>query len=92
MKVQLESLVMQMHLKGILYEEAVQEFKKVFVTTALRENRWNRSKTAHQMQMHRNTLSRLTAELEIEVPRSRHGPQRASGGISDENSEKKWSA
>ena len=37
MKDQLESLVMQMYKSGILYSEAVREFKKRFILTVLLE-------------------------------------------------------
>lgn len=89
MKAQLEALVGQMHRSGIIYAEAVQEFRKIFITTALRENRWNRSKTACAQQMHRNTLSRITAELHIEFPHFRHGAQRASQELPAQNAKKR---
>ena len=80
MKAQLESLVEQMHRGGIFYDEAVRVFRTVFITTVLRENRWNRCHAAKQLHMHRNTLRRLIAEFRIDVPRSRYGPQRTRAG------------
>ena len=38
---ELDSLVKQMYQRGILYREAVSEFQKVFVASALREYRGN---------------------------------------------------
>jgi len=37
-KDQLEALILQMHKSGILYSEAVREFKKKFILTVLEEN------------------------------------------------------
>ena len=70
MKDQLEALILQMHKGGILYSEAVREFKKRFILTVLQENRGNQCKTARQLGMHRNTLSRTIAELKRRPPRS----------------------
>lgn len=67
MKDQLESLVMQMYKSGILYSEAVREFKKRFILTVLLENQGNQCKAARQLGMHRNTLSRTIAELKVDV-------------------------
>ena len=76
MKDQLESLVMQMHKSGILYSEAVREFKKRFILTVLQENNGNQCKAARQLGMHRNTLSRTIAELKLDVRALRNGARR----------------
>ena len=75
-KDQLEALILQMHKSGILYAEAVREFKKRFILTVLQENKGNQCKTARQLGMHRNTLSRTIAELELDVKVLRHGTRR----------------
>ena len=67
MKDQLEALVLQMYKSGILYSEAVREFKKRFILTVLQENQGNQCKAARQLGMHRNTLSRTIAELDLDV-------------------------
>lgn len=67
MKDQLEALVQQMHKRGILYSEAVREFKKHFICTVLQENSGNQCKTARELGMHRNTLSRTISELKIDL-------------------------
>ena len=67
MKDQLEALVMQMYKSGILYSEAVREFKKRFILTVLHENKGNQCKAAKQLRMHRNTLSRTLTELALDV-------------------------
>lgn len=67
MKNQLEVLVSEMNLSGILYAEAVREFKKVFIVNVLEQNKGNQCKAAKQLGMHRNTLSRTMAELELDI-------------------------
>lgn len=67
MKNQLALLVAEMHDSGILYSEAVREFKKSFLTNVLQQNRGNQSKAAKQLGMHRNTLSRTLTELDLDV-------------------------
>jgi len=75
-KDQLEALILQMHKSGILYAEAVREFKKRFILTVLQENKGNQCKTARQLGMHRNPLSRTIAELDLDVKLLRRGTRR----------------
>ena len=76
MRDQLESLVTQMFKSGILYSEAVREFKKRFILTVLQESQGNQCKAARQLGMHRNTLSRTIAELKVDVRSLRDGARR----------------
>ena len=76
MKDRLEALILQMYKSGILYTEAVREFKKRFIITVLQENNGNQCKAARQLGMHRNTLSRTIAELKLDVKSIRHGGRR----------------
>ena len=76
MKDQLEALILQMHRSGILYNEAVREFKKKFILTVLQENKGNQCKAARQLGMHRNTLSRTIAELDLDIRGLRTGMRR----------------
>jgi Fis family transcriptional regulator len=75
-KDQLEALVMQMYKGNILYSEAVREFKKKFIQTVLQENKGNQCKAARQLGMHRNTLSRTIAELQLDAKGLRNGTRR----------------
>lgn len=75
-KDQLEALILQMHKSGILYSEAVREFKKRFILAVLQENKGNQCKAAQQLGMHRNTLSRTIAELNLDVRTLRPGARR----------------
>ncbi len=76
MKDQLEALINQMYKSGILYSEAVREFKKRFILTVLEENNGNQCKAARELGMHRNTLSRTIAELKLDVRSLRNGSRR----------------
>ena len=67
MKDQLEALILQMHKSGILYSEAVREFKKRFIVAVLDENHGNQCKAARELGMHRNTLSRTITELKVDL-------------------------
>jgi DNA-binding NtrC family response regulator len=72
----LESLVAQMHRGGIFYREALSEFKKAFISVALRENNGNLSKAAPAMGLHRNTLSRICFDLQLDTRSFRPGRRR----------------
>ena len=76
MKDQLETLVHQMYDSGILYSEAVREFKKRFLLTVLQQNHGNQCQAARQLGMHRNTLSRTIAELKLDIRAVRNGARR----------------
>ena len=76
MRGELDELINQMHKGGILYAEAVREFRKAFITTVLRENNGNQSKAARELGMHRNTLSRVLSMLELDVRALRPGSRR----------------
>jgi DNA-binding protein Fis len=57
-KDQLESLVGQMVERGIMFEEAVNEFEKRFIKRVLDRSNGNQSRAARLLGIHRNTLSR----------------------------------
>jgi Fis family transcriptional regulator len=67
MQDQLGTLVLQMYHGGILYSEALREFKKLFIITVLRENEGNQIRAARELHKHRNTLRRLIMDLEIDA-------------------------
>lgn len=76
MKRELDNLVTQMHAGGITYDEAVREFKRRFILEVLASNRGNQCKAAKELGVHRNTLSRILAELEIDPTQVRNGLRR----------------
>jgi transcriptional regulator with GAF, ATPase, and Fis domain len=79
MRGELDALIHQMHRGGILYTEAVREFKKAFIARVLRENNGNQSKAARELGMHRNTLTRVSSMLELDVRALRPGSRRPPG-------------
>jgi Fis family transcriptional regulator, factor for inversion stimulation protein len=83
-------LVLQMYKGGILYPEAVHAFKKAFITIALRENEGNLSRLAPKLGLHRNTLARTVAQLEVDVEALRPA-RRPPGKASSAYSKKKMS-
>ena len=76
MKRELDNLVTQMHSTGIRYEDAVRQFKRQYLLEVLKAHRGNQCKAADELGMHRNTLSRTMAELELEVAEVRAGLKR----------------
>ena len=58
MKEQLESLVTEMIEKRIYLEEALDEFEKKFIQSALTKTGGNQTKAAQVLGVHRNTLNR----------------------------------
>ena len=58
MKEQLEKLVSEMIDRGLRYDEAVGEFERKFIMTALEKNKGNQTKAAKAMGIHRNTLNK----------------------------------
>ena len=90
MKDQLEAIVLEIYKDGIRYRQAVDEFRKAFITTALRESGGNISKTAPKLGFHRNSLSRAIEELQVDMEsvRRRRRPPRT---VSTESAAKKAS-
>ena len=76
MKRDLETLVFNMHAAGIPYAEAVREFKKRFLLEVLSRHRGNQCKAAEELGMHRNTLSRTLAELDMDTAQIKRGLRR----------------
>jgi Fis family transcriptional regulator, factor for inversion stimulation protein len=66
MKDQLEALVGQMVERGILFDEAMAEFEKKFIRTALESARGNQSRAARLLGIHRNTLSRKIERYKLD--------------------------
>ena len=63
----LESLVLRMYKGGIHYSEALREFRKIFVLTVLREQKWNQARAAETLDVHRNTLRQLIREFQLDL-------------------------
>ena len=76
MKRDLDILVLQMHTAGIAYSDAVREFKKRYILEVLAHHKGNQCKAATELGMHRNTLSRTLAELDMNTAQIRNGMRR----------------
>lgn len=76
MKRELDNLVSHMYATGMSYTDAVREFKRRYLLEVLARHRGNQCKAAEELGMHRNTLSRTLAELEIEPSQVRMGLKR----------------
>jgi len=62
---QLESLIQEMLDRGVRYEDARQEFEKVFITRALQRSKGNVGDAADLLGLHRNTIARKMVEYRI---------------------------
>lgn len=76
MKDQLDALINQLIEHDILFEDAVGEFEKRFIKKTLEKHNGNLSKAAKALQIHRNTLSRKIAALNLDhQPKRRRQPR-----------------
>jgi DNA-binding NtrC family response regulator len=76
LKRELDSVVTQMYGAGISYAEAVRQFKRRYILEVLAHHKGNQCKAASELGMHRNTLSRTLAELEMNTAQIRRGMRR----------------
>jgi Fis family transcriptional regulator, factor for inversion stimulation protein len=76
LKRELDGLIMQMHSAGISYTDAVRQFKRRFILEVLVQHKGNQCKAAEALGMHRNTLSRTLAELDMNTAQIRNGMRR----------------
>jgi DNA-binding protein Fis len=72
-KDQLENLVGQMVDRGILFDEAVNEFEKKFIKRVLDRSHGNQSRAARLLGIHRNTLSRKIGLYKLDSRLHRRG-------------------
>ncbi len=72
-KRELQSLVTQMHSSGVSYSDALRQFKRRYLLEVLAHHKGNQCKAAEELGMHRNTLSRLLNELEMDSTQIRNG-------------------
>ena len=61
----MDKLVQEMLDKGILYDEARQEFEKMFIARALQRSKGSVGNAADLLGLHRNTIARKMAEYRI---------------------------
>ena len=65
MREKLETLVQEMLDRGVRYEDARQEFEKVFITRGLQRSKGSVGDTAELLGLHRNTIARKMVEYRI---------------------------
>ena len=65
MREKLESLVQEMLDRGVRYDDARQEFEKMFITRALQRSKGSVGEAADLLGIHRNTVARKMAEYRI---------------------------
>ena len=76
LKRELDTLITQMHSAGISYADAIRQFKKRYILEVLAHHKGNQCKAAIELGMHRNTLSRTLAELDLDSVQIRKGMRR----------------
>ena len=76
LKRELDGLITQMHSSGVSYSEAVRQFKRRYLLEVLTQHKGNQCKAAEELGMHRNTLSRTLAELDMSPAQIRSGMRR----------------
>jgi Fis family transcriptional regulator, factor for inversion stimulation protein len=76
LKRELDALITQMHSAGISYSESVRQFKRRYILEVLAHHKGNQCKAATELGMHRNTLSRTLAELDLDTAQIRKGLRR----------------
>lgn len=76
MKRELDALVTQMHTAGMSYADSVRQFKRRYILEVLAHHKGNQCKAAIELGMHRNTLSRTLAELDLDTAQIRRGMRR----------------
>ena len=65
MREQLDRLIEEMFTKGLVYDDARQEFERRFITCALDRSKGNVGRAASLLGIHRNTLSRKLVEYRL---------------------------
>jgi len=76
LKREMDGLITQMHSAGVPYADAVRQFKKRYILEVLAHHKGNQCKAAEELGMHRNTLSRTLAELDLDTAAIRNGMRR----------------
>jgi Fis family transcriptional regulator len=76
LKREFDGIITQMHSAGISYVDAVKQFKRRYILEVLSHHKGNQCKAAEELGMHRNTLSRTLAELDLDTAQIRSGMRR----------------
>jgi Fis family transcriptional regulator len=76
LKREMDTLVTQMHSAGMSYADSLRQFKRRYILQVLAHHKGNQCKAATELGMHRNTLSRTLAELDLNTAQIRKGMRR----------------
>jgi Fis family transcriptional regulator len=76
LKREMDALVTQMHGAGMSYADSLRQFKRRYILQVLAHHKGNQCKAATELGMHRNTLSRTLAELDLNTAQIRKGMRR----------------
>jgi Fis family transcriptional regulator len=76
LKRELDGIITSMHSAGISYVDAVKQFKRRYILEVLAHHKGNQCKAAEELGMHRNTLSRTLAELDLDTAQIKNGMRR----------------
>lgn len=63
----LESLINEMVEKELTLKDSLREFEKIYIETALKKYKGNKTTIARALGIHRNTLLNLTKSLKIKI-------------------------
>src|SRR5437762_3240984 len=85
---QLNAVVHQMRDAGLVFSEAVREFRKQFILAALREVNWNETKAAYTLRIHRNTLARTFRALDLDLRALRKAERRPVRSVGSQSQKK----
>jgi Fis family transcriptional regulator len=67
MRISLSKIIREMRIKEAPYQDALREFKRQYVVWALMRNGCHLGRTAKELGMHHNTLTRTIHELRIDA-------------------------
>ena len=77
LKARLEAIVAEMVERGILFQDACEEFEHHFINAVLERNRGNLSRAAEELHIHRNTLSKRIQIFSLRGGKRKNGKRRA---------------
>lgn len=63
----MEELIKDLVESGLPLKEVLKEFEKIYIETAAKKYKGNKTKTAKALGLHRNTLHNLTKTLGIKM-------------------------
>ena len=81
LKARLEAIVAEMVERGILFQDACEEFEHHFMDAVLERHKGNLSRAAEELRIHRNTLSKRMQAFALRAGKKQNGKRRARKGV-----------